>query len=50
MVREEEGRYAAAAAAAPMPASGGRPEAASTAVGAAGEKLKHHGPTHEAEL
>ena len=38
--RGEEGRYAAAraaVAAAPMPVSGGRPEAASTAAGAAGK-------------
>jgi hypothetical protein len=33
-----------------MPASGGRPEAASTAAGAAGKIKTYHGPNHEAEL
>jgi len=35
---------------APMPVSGGRPEAASTAAGAAGKVKTYHGPNHEAEL
>jgi hypothetical protein len=40
----------AAAAAAPTPVIGDRPEAASTAAGAAGKIKTYHGPNHEAEL